>query len=222
MYAVTSRPDIATATSICARYLSKPTTAHMTAARRVLDYLATTPTLGLQYTIGNPELTCYVDASWADDKDTRRTRYGFAIYLGNNLIAWRSKLHPSIALSTAEAEYIAASQATKTIKYLRYLLKELGIPQNKPTILYEDNEACIAMTKNKMVTGRSKHIELKQHYVREQVGLNNIELQYIPTKQQRADLLTKNLPRPAFESLRQQLMQPTTNHRHDVNKNTGS
>ena len=194
----------------------------MTAARRVLDYLATTPTLGLQYTIGNPELTCYVDASWADDKDTRRTRYGFAIYLGNNLIAWRSKLHPSIALSTAEAEYIAASQATKTIKYLRYLLKELGIPQNKPTILYEDNEACIAMTKNKMVTGRSKHIELKQHYVREQVGLNNIELQYISTKLQRADLLTKNLPRPTFESLRQQLMQPTTNHRHDVNKNTGS
>ena len=124
----------------------------------------------------------------------------------------RSKLHPSIALSTAEAEYIAATQATKTIKYLRYLLNELNVKQTKPTTIYEDNEACIAMAQNKMVTGRTKHIELKQHYVREQVAEQSIKFHHVSTQLQRADLFTKNLARPRYEILRQKLLQPTHKH----------
>ena len=112
-------------------------------------------------------------------------------------------------MSTAEAEYVAATEACKEVMYLRYLADSLGVAMSSPTILYEDNQACISMIANNVISGRNKHMELKMHYVRERVQAGDIKVQYISTNEQQADILTKNLPRPAFEKLRTTLLDPS-------------
>jgi hypothetical protein len=92
--------------------------------------------------------------------------------------------------------------------WLRHLLADLGLSQSLPTVVHEDNAACLKMATNVVVSGRNKHMQLKMHYVRERVEAKEIDLHYISTSQQRADLLTKNLPRPSFERLRALLMEP--------------
>jgi len=208
MYAVVSRPDVAVPVSMCARFLASPTEAHLAAARRILCYLLSTKSMALVYTrTASPTLTVYVDSSWAADQDTRRSRYGFAVFFGRALVSWRSKLHSCVSLSSAEAEYIGATEACKETMWLRFLLSEIGFPQ-PTTVFHEDNAACIKMTSNHIVSGRNKHMQLKMHYVRERVNGKDISLTYVSTKPQRADLLTKNMPRPAFELFRSQLLNP--------------
>jgi hypothetical protein len=215
MYAVMTRPDVATPVSICARYLQQPTQAHWDAAMRILRYLVSTPEICLTYRKSNNlKLAAYVDASWADDKDTRRSRYGYAIYLGNSLISWKSKLHACITLSTAESEYVAATEACKTVVWLRNTMHELRMPQHAPTAVYEDNQACIHMAANRMITGRNKHMELKQHYVRSLSLNKTVRLVYVNTKQQRADILTKNLAVADFMRMRELLL---GNRPHEAN-----
>ena len=210
MYAVVSRPDVAAPVSMCARYLSAPTKAHLDAASRILRYLLSTVSLALVYSrTPSPSLSVYVDSSWGANRDTRRSRYGYAVFFGRALVSWRSKLHNCISLSTAETEYIGATGACKEMMWLRHLLAELGYPQ-PTTCFYEDNRACIKMASNLIVSGRNKHIELKMHYVRERVAARDIELTYVSTHGQRADLLTKNLARPAFIKFRSSLLSPRT------------
>ena len=104
-----------------------------------------------------------------------------------------------VAMSTAEAEYRAATIATKEIVWLRRLLSELGVEQTAPTVLYEDNAACTKMISNPVVSGRNKHIEMDMHFVRDHFKLGSVTPVPVPSFSQRADLMTKNLPRPAFE-----------------------
>jgi hypothetical protein len=199
MYCVMTRPDVATSVSICARYLAEPRQTHWDAATRILRYLLHSLHVKLTFCrCHDLQLCAYVDASWADDQDTRRSRFGFAIYVGTNLISWKSKLHPCIALSTAESEYIAATEVCKVVVWLRNILDELKISQRGPTLIYEDNQACIQMASQRMVTGRNKHIQLKQHFVRSLALAKLVKLLYAPTDQQRADNFTKNLAFPDF------------------------
>jgi hypothetical protein len=210
MYAVVSRPDIAAPVSMCARFLSAPTLAHLEAARQILRYLVSTVDLALVYTrTSSPTLVVYVDSSWAADSETRRSRYGFAVFFGRALISWRSKLHNCVSLSSAEAEFIGATEAAKEAVWLRHMLAELGQPQ-PPTVFYEDNKACIHMARNRVVSGRNKHIQLKMWYLRERVENKEISLTHVSTHAQRADMLTKNLARPLFERFRSALLAPST------------
>ena len=210
MYAVVSRPDIATIVSMCARFMENPTTAHLTAARRVLCYLLTTRDLTLTYTrTASPCLLAYVDASWAADPDTRRSRYGYAVYFGRALVSWRSKLHACVCLSSAEAEYIGATEAVKEVMWMRHLLGELGLDQGT-TEIFEDNMAVIKMAKSAIVSARNKHMQLKLHYVRERVEASEVKLTYVSTKMQKADSLTKNLARALFTVMRTYLLCPLT------------
>jgi hypothetical protein len=143
MYAVITRPDIATSVSISARFLSEPTQAHLDQAIRILSYLVHTADLALTfYATSSPSLRTFVDASWAADNDTRRSRYGYGVYYGRALVSWKSKLHACVCLSTAEAEYIGATEATKETMWLRFLLADVGLPQLEPTTLHEDPRAC--------------------------------------------------------------------------------
>lgn len=209
MYAVVTRPDIAAPVSMCARFLSQPTEAHYKQALGVLKYLLCTATLTLEYKrTPKPTLSCYVDASWAEERDRRRSRYGYAIYYGNALICWRSKLHACICLSTAEAEYVGLTEACKDVMWLRHMLNEIGDVQNKSTVVYEDNVACMKMATNTVVSGRNKHMQLKMSYVRERVEAGDIVLQYTGTSNQVADLLTKNLAWPTFQRFRSRLFSP--------------
>ena len=112
----------------------------------------------------------------------------------------KTTLQKRVALSTAEAEYRAATLATKEIVWLRRLLSELGYTQQSPTILHEDNAACVKMVENPMVSERNKHIEMDCHFIRDHYDLDGIKLVQTPTKLQKADLFTKNLGRMLFES----------------------
>ena len=214
MYTLITRPDVAAAVSVCARYLAHPRQAHMNAALRVLSYLHQTRHMALTYhavDMAHLRITVYADSSWADDADTRRSRYGYALYVGKCLVSWRSKLHSCIALSTAEAEYCAATEAAKHIKWvaslIRFMLPQLPLP---PALLYEDNAACRAMVTSAQISGRNKHFELKQHFIRELYNDKVFKLMEVSTQKQIADIFTKALARPTFEIHRKSLLEGIT------------
>ena len=214
MYTLITRPDVATAVSMCARYLALPRQAHLEAAKRVLRYLYHTRTLPLVYnkcSLDNLRITIFADSSWANDVDTRRSRYGYAVYVGKALISWRSKLHNCVALSTAEAEYCAATEAGKHTKWvaslIAFLLPKIKLP---PALLYEDNAACRSMVTSAQISGRNKHFELKQHFIRELYLQKVLRMLEISTDKQIADIFTKALARPTFEFFRDFLLNGIT------------
>ena len=124
MYTLITRPDVATAVSICARYVQPPREAHLATAKRILRFLHHTRKTPLVYQFCGRALDvkAFVDSSWGNDVDTRRSRFGYAIYVGKSLVAWCSKLHPALAISSAEAEYTAATEAVKAIKWIVSLM----------------------------------------------------------------------------------------------------
>ena len=208
MYTLITRPDVAAAVSICARYVQTPRQAHLEAAQRILRFLHHTRKQPLVYTIcGNIHVKAFVDSSWANDIDTRRSRFGYAIYVGKSLVAWCSKLHPALAMSSAEAEYTAVTEAAKAIKWIVSLITFLGITPHTPIPVYEDNDACRVMSTSSQVSGRNKHFELRQHFIRNQVSVGLLKLLPISTVNQIADIFTKTTVRPLFEKHARALLQ---------------
>jgi hypothetical protein len=201
MYAMTcTRPDIAYAVSTVSRYCSNYGAAHWTAVKRIMRYLKGTAHYRLK--LGGDaqaKLSGYCDADWAGDLDERKSTTGYAFYLGGGLISWNSKRQPTVALSTAEAEYMAATQAVKEAMWLKQLLSELGLSQSEPVLIRSDNQGCIALTKNPAYHSRTKHIDIRHHFIRDSVEVGDIELQYCPTDDMVADVLTKGLAREKHE-----------------------
>jgi hypothetical protein len=177
--------------------------AHLTAVKRILRYLKGTSKLGLKYEkIKNEQLIGYSDADWAGDRDDRHSTSGYVCLLSGGAITWMSKKQGSVALSTAEAEYIALSSAAQEIVWLRRILSDLGMEMSNPTQIMEDNQGSIAMSRNPILHSRSKHIDIRYHFIREAVDHGVIDLTYCPTKEMVADVLTKPLPKGQFEHLR--------------------
>ena len=200
---VSTRPDISYAVSSLARFSSKPSKEHWTALKRLLRYLKGSTNYGIRYTKeGTNECIGFSDADWAGDTNDRKSTSGYVFMLSGGAVSWCSKKQKCVALSTAEAEYIALSSAVQETIWLRQLISELGSAPQTPTVIYEDNQAAIAMTKNPQFHGRAKHIDIKHHFVREQVAKGNVQLQYCPTSEMTADILTKGLSRDNFEKLR--------------------
>ena len=142
------------------------------------------------------KLIGYADASYATDIDTRRSVTGFAWFLGGNLISYASKVQKVVALSTAEAEYIALCRSMQEMRYIQTLVTEMeGLIDVSKALIYEDNEACVKMATNQMGSSRTKHVEIKYHYCRENVEAGNVVLVYVPTQLQLADTLTKHTTR---------------------------
>ena len=207
--AMVSRPDIAYAVQALGRHLQGTTDEHFVAAKRVLRYLQGTKELGLKYgamTAGKPIVMGYADADWASDKDTRRSVTGYLFMLNGSAISWASKLQPTVALSSSESEYMAACYAAQEAIHLRRLMGNLGFTQKEPTIIYEDNMGCIGMSENPIMHQRSKHIDIRFHFLRETVVNGQVLLTFIPTMQQLADLLTKALPKARTQLLRGQVL----------------
>jgi len=141
--AYVTKPDIACAVSQLSQFLNNPSSIHMHAAKRVLRYLQGTATLGITYRPPPLRLQGYSDANWAGDMDTRRSTTGYIVMLNNGAIAWKSRRQPTVALSTMESEYMALTDATKELKWVRTLLAELGYSNGKsdePTDLFSDNQ----------------------------------------------------------------------------------
>lgn len=200
IYLVTAtRPDIAAAVGAVSKYLENPGQEHWTAVKRIFRYLKGTMDLGLVFKSENTLLSGYSDANWAGDLDTRRSTTGFVFKVGNCTVSWVSKRQPTVALSTAEAEYMALAHAARNAKWLRQLMMDIGLPQDAPTLIYEDNQGCIAMAKNHMIQERTKHIDIRHHFLRELVAGKVVKVLYCETDKMLADILTKGLTREKHE-----------------------
>lgn len=151
--------------------------------------------MSISYTKSDGPLTLvgYADSDFASDPITRKSVSGYLFTINGNPVSWSSRKQSCVATSTAEAEYIAASHAAKEAIWLRRILKSLGHPQEKATIIFEDNMACISMSKDPVFHRRTKHIDVHYHYVREKCLDFDILLEYISTASQPADMMTKAL-----------------------------
>lgn len=204
IYLVTcTRPDIAASVSIVSRFLAKPQIRHWEAVKRIYRYLKASSHHALHISAqGNDDVIAqlhgYCDADYAGDFDTRRSTTGYTFSLGSGSISWMSKRQPTVALSTTEAEYMAATEAAKEAIWLRSLLSELGYPQADPTILYDDNQSAIALANDPVHHARVKHIDVRHHFVREKIEEGLITLVYCQTDNMHADILTKPLSRNIF------------------------
>ena len=198
-----TRPDITFAVSSVAKYCSNPTQEHWIAVKRIMRYLQGTHNLGLLYKKSDSsDCVGFSDSDWAGDVDDRKSTSGYVFRVGGTSISWRSRKQSCVALSTAEAEYIALSQAAQEAMWLRQLFSDLQSEPCGPTVLHEDNQAAICLSKNPQGHGKSKHIEIKYHFIREQVKNGAIKLQYCQTSDMVADVLTKGLAKDKFEKLR--------------------
>jgi hypothetical protein len=197
MYAmVGTRPDIAFAMCILSQHSTAPGPAHLSALKRVYHYLSATKDFVLEFN-GNTkdkQLVGYVDSDWASDPIDRKSVTGYVFLMNGAAISWGSKKQPTVALSSTEGEYMASAQSTREAVWLRQLLTDIGQKTSTPTTLFIDNQSAIAIARNPTFHARSKHIEVRHHFVREKLADNTINLEYIPTNDQVADILTKGLP----------------------------
>ena len=199
----TTRPDIAFVTGYLARQVQSPSLHHWKIGTRVLRYLKGTMDLGITMNRSQTTtITAFVDSDHGGDKQSRRSTTGYAVFCGDNLISWHSKLQPIIADSTMEAEYIALWSVVKELRYIRNLLTEIGYAPTQPASVFEDNQACLKLAEG---TGtfhpRSKHIDIRYHASREAVNNGTIKIDYVRSKQNIADLFTKILPLSTFTIL---------------------
>jgi hypothetical protein len=205
MYAMKgTRPDIAAAFSYVSRYLENPSWQHWMAVKRILRYLKGTLHYGIVYgeNGGSLELYGYVDSDWGSDHLDRRSISGSLFKLYGAPISWQCKKQETVALSSTEAEYMAATLATQEAVWLRNLLQDMNFKQNEATTIFEDNQGCIKLSKDATDHSRTKHIDIKHHFIREKVENKIVKLEYVPTNENQADILTKGLNRIRFETLR--------------------
>lgn len=204
--AITTRPDISAAVGILSQYMSAPSTHHWSGVKRVLRYIKGTQKSGLIFSINDTnELLGYSDADWAGDTDTRRSTSGYTFHLGQALISWSSRKQATVAKSSTEAEYVALSCATQEAIWLRRLLKNIKYSINSATIINEDNQGAIELSKNPKHHNRTKHIDTSFHFIRERVTTKEIDITYCPSNEMIADIMTKALPKATFEKFRNML-----------------
>jgi len=213
-----SHPEIHYAVNQLGSQVLYPSSIKIKALKRVLRYLQGAKDIGIKFkrnmdAQGHPmiNLLAYSDASYGEEPEGNehplRSTTGYVIFIqGVGPIAAKTELQSTIAQSTAEAEYIALAETAKCIVHLRNLLAELKFTQMVPTIIFEDNQAAIAMSQNKITSSKTKHIKIKFHYIKELVQDNDITLAYCPTEEQIADILTKALSQEKFIPLRNRLL----------------
>jgi hypothetical protein len=197
-----TRPDILYSVVTLAQFTKKPSTIHQTAVKRIFRYLIKTIDHALTYRDNGQdrptEITYFTDSDWASNAH-RKSISGYVFTLGGGAIAWSSKKQLTTALSSAEAEYVASTHATKQLLWHRSLMVELHLPQPDPQILQSDNQASIAIAHNPEFHSRTKHIDIALHFMRDHVESGIMDLRYVPTRDNLADIMTKPLTRPLHE-----------------------
>jgi hypothetical protein len=218
--ALVSRFDIMNSVRELARFMEDPGAEHLAALKRVFRYLKGTQDMTLSYgPLKNTafELVGFSDSDWARELDTRRSTTGYAFMLSttdeagttySGAISVNSRLQPTVALSSTEAEYMAVCSATQEAIYLRSMLADLGLPQVEPTTIYEDNTAAIHLANAALGQWhpRTRHVDVRYKFVKERVRSREVELVYVKTTNQVADILTKNLGTTQFQALTLRLL----------------
>jgi hypothetical protein len=194
---LTSRPDISNAVGILSRFSANPGPTHWKAVKHLFRYLQGTKDLRLVYGPDNSGqlFNTYTDAAHGDVKENGRSTGGYLVKFGSGAVSWNSKVQPFVALSTSEAEFIAAVEAGKEIFWMRNILKEFGYKIDGPSLLHCDNQSAIQVAKNPEHHGRMKHLDLRFFWLRDAVENGAITVSYLPTGEMPADALTKPLSR---------------------------
>jgi len=200
LYLTASRPNIQFSVCLCARFQSNPKESHLKAAKRILKYLKGTSNVGLLYpNESNIVLSGFSYSNYVGCKLDRKNTSGTCHLLESNLISWNIKNQACVALSTAEAEYIATGYACAQSIWLNHQLMDYGVNlENVP--LYCDNISAINLTKNPIQHSKTQHIEIRHHFIRDHIQKGEIEIKFV--KNQLADLFTKPLARDRFNKLR--------------------
>ncbi|KAI3819665.1 hypothetical protein L1987_13511 [Smallanthus sonchifolius] len=201
MYLTASRPDIMFAVCLCARFQAAPKVSHLQAVKRILRYLKGAPKHGLWYPKnGNVNLYAYTDSDYGGCNLDKKSTYGGCQFLGGRLISWQCKKQTCVSTSTAEAEYIAASSCCAQVILIQNQMLDYGMTFMQ-TPIHIDNMSAISITNNPVQHSKTKHIDIRYHFIRDQVEKKRIVLSKVHTNEQYADLFTKPFDEARFRYL---------------------
>ena len=202
IYLSHTRPDIAYAVSVVSQFLHNPRKTHLQAVYRILQYLKGSLGKGILFKRSTRlNIEAYTDADYAGSVVDRRSTSGYCVFIGENLVTWRSKKENVVARSSAEAEYRAMALGVCELLWLKILLQDLKIKWEGTMRLYCDNKSAINIAHNAVQNDRTRHIEVDRYFIKEKIDSGVICTPYIPSQQQLADILTKGLRKPTFEAI---------------------
>ncbi|KAL6328763.1 hypothetical protein AAG906_003780 [Vitis piasezkii] len=208
LYLIASRPDILFTVSVLSRFMHSPSEKHFSAAKRVLRYIKGIVALGVQFSKsakGDLKLLGYSNNDWGGFVDDSRSTSGYLFFIGSSFFTWSLKKQETITQSTTEVEYIVVASVVNQALWLRKILKDLGQEQVEATNIMCDNISAVSISKNLVFHGRTKHIKIKYHFIREVQQSNEVLLVHCSSKNQLADIFTKPLPMERFEALKQKI-----------------
>lgn len=200
-----SRPDLSASVNYMSQYQSCPTVEHWVHLKRILRYVKGTLSLVLEFRGDDREvaLTAFSDADWANDVNDRRSVTGYLFKIFGSTSVWLTRKQPTVSLSSTEAEFVALCTAACEGVWLVRLLADLGIVLDGPVTYYEDNQSCIRVAEEPRDSRRMKHVEVKYYFIRDLIKAESIRMEYVPSEDQQADILTKGLPTATFVKLRE-------------------
>ena len=204
-----TRPDISWIVTKLAQYSQNPTVDHWTAVKHVFRYLKGTLDYKLCFQKYDDclTLTGFSDADWGGSEDRKSTSgYCFLLNKSGGAISWKSRKQPTVALSTCEAEYIATSVAIQEAKFLTQLLNEIDVEKVEPVTLFVDNQSTIAIAKDPIRNQRTKHIDIKYHFIRSEIKNGSIAMNYVPSEENMADVFTKPMTKGKSSTLLKNIM----------------
>ncbi|GER25170.1 polyprotein [Striga asiatica] len=201
-YLTMTRPDINFAVNKVSQFMQTPVDTHWKAVKSILRYVAGTKHFTFRLSpCSNLNITGFADADWASDVDDRRSTSGFRTFMGQNLISWSSKKQTTVSRSSTEAEYRSLAHAACEIMWIKSLLRELRVKDNRPSVIWVDNLGAIQLAANPIGHSRTKHIELDLHFLREKIVKGVISVRHVPAIDQVSDILTKPLNGQFFTRL---------------------
>ena len=214
LWVVKTRPDIAFAVTQCCRFTTAYGDTHVQAALRIIGYLRKHCDFGLKFhsiphwTLETPlNMTVYCDASWANDAQTRKSYYGFLVFIESSLVSSRCKLTPTVAHSSCESEYIALDDAAREAIYILQLIEQLGLKVKRPVTILSDSKGARHWATNRMVNQRSKHIAIRYHYIRDLIESGTILVDCVDTEWNYVNIHTKHVRPNLFIRHRSMIVQ---------------
>lgn len=196
-YLTLTRPDLAFAVNQACQHLQHPSHTDFAKVKRLLRFVQGTLTHGLHFSPSSFDIHAFSDADWAGNPCDKRSTSGFCLYLGSNLVSWTAKKQPTVTRSSTKAEYRSMAQAAAEVSWLQMLLHDMRLTSSVP-MLWCDNLSALSLASNPIFHGRTKHIEIDYHFVREKVAAKHLLIRHVPSSDQIADVFTKALPVSRF------------------------